>query len=89
MEEWLQNNYIKMLDRPVYFPDLNLIENLCGVSVRSVYVHQTQFDDVESIKNCILDASHSITTNSLQKLVNSLQKRCIEIVVGKVKKIDY
>ncbi len=36
-KEWLADNNVDVLAWPAKSPDLNIIENLCGVLVRQVY----------------------------------------------------
>ncbi|CDF41123.1 unnamed protein product [Chondrus crispus] len=88
-KRWLCDNFISVLEWPPYSPDLNPIENLWGTLVRSVYAHQRQFKNVDSLSECIRDAWDEINNETLNALVKSMQKRCVEFVLAKRKKIDY
>ena len=88
-KDWLFDNYISVLEWPAYSPDLNPIENLWGILVRRVYANQRQFESIQSLTACILDAWDSISTETLVSLTQSMRKRCVEVVLAKGKKIDY
>ena len=88
-KSWLRDNFITVLDWPAYSPDLNPIENLWGILVRKVYANQSQFEDSKSLVDCIVAAWNNLSTETLESLVNSMQKRCVEVVQAKGKKIDY
>ncbi|CDF32565.1 unnamed protein product [Chondrus crispus] len=88
-KRWLFDNFISVLEWPPYSPDLNAIENLWGILVTSVYSHQRQFNGVDSLSECIRDAWDEINNETLDALVKSMQKRCVEVLLTKGKKIDY
>ncbi|CDF35222.1 unnamed protein product [Chondrus crispus] len=88
-EKWLSDNGISLLEWPAYSPDLNPIENLWGILVRSVYAQQRQFEDIESLTECIMAAWANIAPNTLQKLTESMEKRCFDVMYAKGKKICY
>ena len=88
-KRWMFDNFISVLEWPPYSPDLNPIENLGGIFVRSVYAHQKQFNDVDSLSKCIRDAWDEINKDALDAWVRPMQKSCVEVVLAKGKKIDY
>ena len=88
-KDWLFDNYISLLQLPAYSPDLNPIENLWGVLVRRVYDHQRQFEDVQSLSECIVEAWNGISTETLERLSQSMGKGRVEVVLAKGKKIGY
>jgi len=88
-KDWLYDEGIRVIDWPAYSPDLNPIENLWGVLARKVYNNQRQFEDVDSLVECVLAAWASISEEYLQNLVDSMQRRCTKVIQCKGKKIDY
>ncbi|CDF35305.1 unnamed protein product [Chondrus crispus] len=88
-KDWLFDNYISVLEWPAYSPDLNPIENLWIILVRRVYAIQRQFESIQSLTECIIDAWDSISTETLFSLAQSMRKRCVEVVLPKSKNIDY
>ena len=88
-KRWMFDNFISVLEFLPYPPDLNPIENLWGILVGSVYAHQRQFKDVDSLSKFIRDAWDEINKGTLDALVKSMQKRCVGVVLAKGKKIDY
>ena len=89
VKDWLHDHSIRLLEWPAYSPDLNPIENLWVVLVRRFYANMRQFDDEESLTECILEAWDDIGRETLDKLVRSMTKRCVNVVQAKGKKIDY
>ena len=88
-KRWMFGNFISVLEWPPYLPDINPIENLWGILVRSVYSHQKQFNDVDYLSACIRDDWDEINKDTVDALVKYMQKRCVEVVLAKGKKIDY
>ena len=88
-KDWPFDNYISLLQWPAYSPDLNPIENLWGNLVSRVYGHQRQFEDVQSLSECIVEAWNGISTETLERLSQSMRKRCVELFLAKGKKICY
>lgn len=81
--------FFSVAEWPPYSPNLNPIEHMWGILVRRVYSHQRQLDDIESLSACIRDAWEEIRNETLDSLVTFMQKRCLEVVVSKGKKINY
>jgi len=88
-KEWLENNFIDLLDWPAYSPDLNPIENLWGILARKVYEDQRQFQNKESLTACILDTWDAIEVSTLSALVDSMRRRCVKVIQSRGKKINY
>jgi hypothetical protein len=82
-KNWFSEQHILVLDWPSRSPDLNPIENLWGILVRSVYKNGRQFNSVSELKAAIKKAWTEIPDETLQKLVNSMRNRIFEVVLNK------
>ena len=88
-KEFLRDIDIDFFDRPARDPDLNPIENLWSIFVRSVYVYFCHFEDVNSLKEAILYAWENIEIEELRKLVISMKQRCIDVLGKRSGPIKY
>ena len=86
---WFQEQNINVLDWPACSPDLNPIENLWGIFVRKVYADFRQFSTKKELKKAILDCWESIESELLIKLINSMPRRCMEVILAKGKPTKY
>jgi len=77
------------MEWPAKSPDLNPIENLWGVLARVVYANAIQFNNTDELKACVLDAWADISTAYLRKLVESMPKRCVDVLQRRGLKINY
>lgn len=59
--KWLEDNYISLLDCPVYFPGLDPIKNFWGILIRKLYANHRQLEDDSSLIECIFDARGNIS----------------------------
>ena len=89
MENWFKTKIIKVLDWSTKFPDLNPIENLWGILSRRVYKNKRQFKERETLKSCIKQYWNEIQSETLRKLVNSMQNKCVEALQLKGDKCKY
>lgn len=78
--QYLAQNKIAVFRWPACSPDLNPIENLWGLLVRSVYPDNKQYATVNELKDAILRAWEGLNMNTLERLSRSLPKRLIEVV---------
>lgn len=85
---WLEEEFIPTFEWPTYSPEMNLIENLCEILARSVYASHRQFQSLKSLKDCVFEACDALSPYILDKLVKSMRKKCIEVVLAKRRKID-
>lgn len=77
-EDFLQKNVPELIDWPSNSPDLNPIENLWGLVKRNVEKKKPRnLDDLEEfmIEECDL-----ISDEIINNLVNSMRKRCEEVI---------
>ena len=51
---WLKQQKINVLGWPVYYPDMNPIENLWGIIVRSVYAGNRQHHSVSELQVALI-----------------------------------
>jgi transposase len=87
--EWFSDQELALLSWPALSPDLNPIENLWAIMARRVYPNGRQFTTREGLVAAILKAWDDITQETLDKLVESMPKRCIEVLLNHGKKINY
>jgi hypothetical protein len=87
---YLQGRNIQLLeDWPPRSPDLNPIENLWGILVRSVYANGRQFDSVTDLETQIYKSWAEITTDTLSTLVGSMTNRMAAVIRADGDQTDY
>jgi len=87
--EWFSDQNMTRLQWPALSPDLNPIENLWAIMARRVYAHGRQFSTREGRMRVILKAWDEIPQETLDALVESMPKRCAEVLLKQGKKINY
>ena len=88
-KDWFKTKNIEVLDWLTKSPDLNLIENLWGILSRRVYGNKHQFEDRETLKSCIRQYWIEIPFETLRKLIDSIQNKCVEVLQLKGNKCKY
>ena len=88
-KDWFKTKNIKVLDCPTKSPDLNPIENLWGILSRRVYKNKCQFEDGKTLTSCIKQYWNKIPSETLRKLIDSMQNRCVEVLQLKGNKCKY
>lgn len=78
-----------MLDWPSKSPDLNPIENLWAILSRRVYPNGKQYDSVALLKAALFEAWEAIPVALLASLIESMPRRCVEVLVKKGNKTHY
>ena len=71
---------IPLLEWPSRSPDLNPMENLWSILVKEVYKDNIVFDNLDDLKNSIIVAWKNIGKKILQKLVDSMEDRLINVI---------
>ena len=79
---------INILGWPANSPDLNPIENVWGILVRSIYRKGT-INSIPELKRKIKEAWDSITLETLRKLVCSMEDRVFLVLKNEGGSIDY
>ncbi|GAB0099100.1 Tc1-like transposase, DDE domain [Sergentomyia squamirostris] len=77
---WLAEKEIELLPWPARSPDLNPIENLWGILANAVYANGRQYANVQELKAAITAEWRNISPDILQRLVNSMKNRLIEVI---------
>uniref|UniRef100_H3G5W4 Tc1-like transposase DDE domain-containing protein n=1 Tax=Phytophthora ramorum TaxID=164328 RepID=H3G5W4_PHYRM len=88
-KEFFSEQDIRLLDWPSKSPDLNPIENLWSIMSRRVYANGRQFDSVPQLKAALFAAWESIPHALLMSLIESMPRRCIEVLDKKGNKTHY
>lgn len=89
VKTWMTEKNISVLNWPAKSPDLNPIENLWGSLVRRVYQGGRQFQSADALKDAIVVNWHQIPEEELQKLINSMTNRLVEVLKNKGKFTRY
>ncbi|ETV78810.1 hypothetical protein H257_07640 [Aphanomyces astaci] len=88
-KEFLNEHNVHVMDWPAKSPDLNPIENIWGVLARAVYAHGRQFASKNELIAAILKAWDGIGQDLIDKLLKSMQKRCVSVLELKGSKTKY
>jgi transposase len=86
---WFLEQKITLLPWPALSPGLNPIENLWGIMARDVYQNERQFQSVSDLSTAVLRSWDKISQKTLDYMVNSLRRRCIEVIIAKGGEIAY
>uniref|UniRef100_H3GN86 Tc1-like transposase DDE domain-containing protein n=1 Tax=Phytophthora ramorum TaxID=164328 RepID=H3GN86_PHYRM len=71
---------IRVLDWPTRSPDLNPIENVWDLMAQIVYHNGKQYDSVAELTAAIYVAWEAVDLTYLRKLIDSMPRRCIEVI---------
>lgn len=74
---------IRVIDWPSHSPDLNPIENVWSLLARKVYANERTFQSKDELREAIVQAWHELEISAINKLINSMQKRCISVILNK------
>ena len=88
-KKWFEQQKVRVLESPVNSPDLNVIENLCGLLVKNIYHNGRQFGNFNDLKEAIKANWNTINQEYIQNLFASIPKRLTECVNNKGGVIDY
>ncbi|OQR89886.1 hypothetical protein ACHHYP_05967 [Achlya hypogyna] len=87
--EWFSDQEMALLQWPALSPDINPIENLWAIVARCVYANGRQFTTREGLMRAIFKAWDEIPQETLDTLVDSMSKRCSDVLLKQGKKINY
>lgn len=78
---WFQDNNINVLNWPSHSPDLNPVEDVWGLLVRSIQKRNVRPRNAQELLEIINDAWENIITNDYCiRLFNSMPNRLIEVI---------
>jgi len=86
---WLNQQNIKVMKWPSRSPDLNIMENLWGILVRSVYANSRHFQNTEDLQCAIVREWNNIDRKVIEKLFKSMQNRVFEVIKAKGSSTKY
>lgn len=81
--QWLETHNIATLPWPAKSPDLSPIENVWAMLVRAVYREKRQFGTVNELKKAIEEEWNQLDQNKLAELIDTMNKRLIEVISNK------
>ena len=87
--DFLRTHGIQVLDWPACSPDLNPMENVWRLLVKLIYNNVRQYRSVQDLKTAIMEACDKIEPVVLQKLIDSMRTRLLEVVKVRGRSIDY
>ncbi|GMF33884.1 unnamed protein product [Phytophthora fragariaefolia] len=88
-KDFFADQEVKVLDWPSNSPDLNPIENLWSIMSRRVYRNGRQFDRVSDLKAALFDSWNCIPLAMLDSLIESMPRRCLEVVAKRGNRTHY
>lgn len=80
---------ITLLAWPARSPDLNPIENVWAMLARSIYQGGKQYKSVGELRDAILVAWDAVPMEALLHLLESMPRRCIEVIEKKGGRTHY
>jgi len=75
----LAENNIATLEWPSRYPDLSPIEHVWDILGRRIYA-QNDVNNVRQLEAALLEEWANIPTASINKLINSMRKRCTTVI---------
>ena len=82
IKQWFEINQIKIIEWPAQSPDLNPIENLWH-QVELSLKHKGSFKNSDELYKAIETTWNEVTQEKIDKLIESMLKRCSVILKSK------
>jgi DDE superfamily endonuclease len=83
VQQWLSSQKFSVMKWPAQSPDLNPIENMWAI----LKMRLNQFDrapkGMSELFECVTDIWYNITAEECQKVIESMPKRCQEVIKAK------
>lgn len=89
VSEWFKETDVEVLPWPSRSPDLNPIENIWGALARMVYADGRQYKTVAALEHAIVTSWDNISLACVQRHIQSMPKRCVDLVKSDGGKISY
>jgi hypothetical protein len=83
VKTWFRDQHIRVLEWPAKSPDLNPIENLWGIMVRTVYRNGKQYNNIRELETAIKDCWAELDESIFKKLADSMTNRLVEVLKRK------
>lgn len=88
-KDWFKEEHVVFMPWPARSPDFNPIKNIWVVLARRAYKDMRQFQFVQDLTDCILDEWSELDRCYVYKLVQSMTKRCVQVLVKAGVKTEY
>jgi len=88
-KEWFKFKKVRVLEWPAISPDLNPMENVWGILVRRLFADGKQYSTVKELEDRLCDEWEKLSKMKLNKLINSIPNRCIEVIKSRGATIKY
>lgn len=87
--QWLSTNTINLMQTPPRSTNLTRIDNLWGLFALSVYCNANPFNTVDDLKKTVIEEWEKISSESMKKLIGSVQNRGVDILCNEGGRVNY
>ena len=89
VQMWFESKGIQVMSWPSLSPEFNIIENVWGQLVRTVYANGRQYSSTEELKFAIFESWEELSQTYIKTLVNSMPNRVFQLILKNGHKINY